>query len=187
MEQPVHQVVAHVRTGAQRHLRGDADRPDRLGDLGHRESGEVRGRSVLDHFEFARLGTGVVGDAGIREVDGDALRGDRGAAVGEPHREHDVGGVSLDGGIQSFPCRAELDRQQLGRDGGVAVPVGRKLPHRVPRAVAGGVVERFEAGEQNGGHPTRLIIRRIHLTSPIANGAARRRCPVAGYRHDVSR
>ena len=133
-----------------------------LGDDGlGRQAGKKRRRRTGPHRLVHRLGTGVVGDAGIDQVDRHPLHADGRAAAGQAQRQHPVGCVPVQCRLQRRQGLGEHAGQLRCDDLGAADDLAvQRLRHR-PRRVDGLAAEGLEAGDQQ-----RLAAGAAHDGSP---------------------
>jgi hypothetical protein len=118
-----------------------------------RQRAEIGGRAAVGDGDVDRLLTGVVGNAGIVDVERDPLDRDFVAAAGLAEGDHDVRLQRLDG-VEQGQVGAAEDAGQFARhhlEAGTAPAVERA--RRFPGRVDVGAIEGFKSGEQYGlGH-----------------------------------
>ena len=99
VKQGIEDIVADEGTGGVGHGAGDVGIPDGLGHVHDRNGGKVGGGAVFGYEFTPRLIACVIGNAGIPDVYGDALRGHGITASGLTHAENHVR-VKLAGDFQ---------------------------------------------------------------------------------------
>jgi len=100
---------------------------------------------------------GVVGNACVVNIDGDALDGHLGSAASLPHGNHHLRLQRLQQLAEHFVGFAE-DGRQLSRDDlGAGDSLAIEGAHGFPRRIDGFVLERVETGDEDGRHDVLLL------------------------------